>query len=117
MEGKDMARSRIRIGMIAEDGLGARRDIFETDLSFIMDEVLGHAGNVARGLLRKAGKRAAFGLGFDHSAELPAYEQAVVNGARGCLEFAHRHAKPGAEIHLCLGLNQPPTSEKTLVDQ
>ena len=51
MERKDPARPRRWIGVIAEQDLGAGRDVFEPDLAFLSDQVFGNASDVSRCLL------------------------------------------------------------------
>ncbi len=117
MEGKDAARHRIGIGVVAKQRLRARGNIFEADLTLLADEVLRHVRDVAGRLLGEARKRGALRFGFDHPAELPTNEQAIVYRPRGGLEFPYRHAESGAKVHFSLGLDQPSTSDKPPVDQ
>ena len=117
MEGEDTARRRIRVGVVAEQGFGARSDIFEPDLAFLTDEVLGHAGDVARGLLREAGKGRAFRLWPRSRRRASGLRTARSPPDRGRLELAHRDAKPGAEVHFTSGLDQPAACGKPPVDQ
>jgi len=55
--------------MVAEQNLGAGGDIFEADLPLAPDEMLGHAAQIARGLVREAGERRAFRLRLDDPAQ------------------------------------------------
>jgi len=117
MKGKDAARHRIGVGVVAKQRFRARSHIFEPDLTFLANEVLRHIRNVARRLLGESGKRGALRFGLDHAAGLPTYEQAIVHWTGSGLELAHGHAQPGAKVHFSLGLDQPPTGEKPPIDQ
>ena len=73
------SRDRIGIGMVAKQRFRRRGDVFEPDLTFIPDQVLGQVGDVSRCLLGKARKRDAFGLGLDDAAQLAPNEQRIVD--------------------------------------
>jgi hypothetical protein len=74
--------------MIAEQGFGARRDIFEAYLPLAADQMIGNAPHVTGRLLGKAGQRRALGLRFDDAAQYAVDEQRIIDGARGCSELA-----------------------------
>src|SRR5262249_41015145 len=96
--------------------LGARRDIFEAELALTPDEMLGHAAQIARRLVRKARERRALGLRLDYAAEDAADEQGIVDRAGCGREFAHRNAEAGAAVHLLAGLDEPAGLLQLFVD-
>lgn len=103
--------------MVAEYRLRTGCHIFKANLPLLANEVLGHARDIARRLLRETREGAAFGFGLDHTAELVANEQAIVHRTGGRLEFANRNSQPGAKIYFRPGLDQPSTRGKPPVDQ
>ena len=68
MDGEHPAGPRRGIGVVAELGFRARSDIFESDLIGLAEQMRGYVLHIARGLIREAGKRRAFGLGLDDAA-------------------------------------------------
>jgi hypothetical protein len=103
--------------VVAKQRLGARGHVFKPDLTLFVDQVLRYTCDVAGRLFGETRKRGALWFGFDHAAELPTYKQTIVYRPRSGLEFAHRHAQPGAKVHFSLGLDQPPARDKPPVDQ
>jgi len=65
--------------MFAKQGFGRRGDVFEPDLTFVPDQVLRKIGDIARGLLGKAGERYAFWLCLNHAAQFAADEKRIVD--------------------------------------
>ena len=103
--------------MVAKEHLSRRGNIFETDLSFVPNQVLRCIGDVTAGLLGKARERDAFWLDLDNAAQLATNEQRIVHRPRCGLKFADRDAKPGAEVQIGPRLDQPTARDKAPVDQ
>ena len=69
--------------MVAEQDLGAGRDILEADLPLAADEMLGHAAHIARGLVREAGEGRALRFCLDDAAQRAADEQSIIDRTGG----------------------------------
>ena len=117
VEGEDTPGGGGWVSVIQEQGLRARRDVFEPHLTFLAHKVLRSVSDVAGSLFGKARQRRALGLGLDDPAQLPPDEQTVVDWAGVSLELAHSNAKTGAQVHLRLRLDDPPACRELPVDQ
>ena len=79
--------------------------------------MLGHAAHIARGLVGETGEGRAFRLRLDDAAKRPPDEERIVDRTGGGREFAHRHAEPGAEVHMLARLHQPTGLGQLAVDR
>ena len=102
--------------MIAKQDLGAGGDIFEAELSLAPDEVLGHAAQIARGLVREAGEGRPFRLRLDDSAQAPTDEQRIIHRAGSCRELSNGYAERPAKVNLLARLHQPAGLRQLAVD-
>jgi hypothetical protein len=116
MEGEDMARARLGIAHIAEQGLGAGAFVIEEQRRCPGLQMIGNRRHVGVGLLGDAAQCDPFRLRLDDAAGLAIDEEQVVAGSGGQRILAHGNAEPGAQIHVLAILNQPTRLGQQLID-
>ena len=102
--------------MIAKQDLGPGSDIFEADLAFVADEVLGHAAHISFRLIRETRQSRPVRLRLNNAAQRAIDEEGVIDRADAGCELAHSDAEPRAEVHLLARLHEPAGLGQLLVD-
>ena len=116
MEGKDPARSGVRVGVVPEQDLRIGRDIFEPASLWIDAQPFRSFGDVSRGLVRISAQCGAGGLGFDDAAEFLVDKQSIVAGACAGPEFADGNAWTGTQIETIARLDYPAARSELFIE-